>query len=176
MGGWGSGRRWLTKTTVEECLTLDINRLVKDGLLYADIDTSGTLTWRNTRTGKEVAQCAFGVNTIDPSSSWIRVSYSLEERGAIISYKIGLQTTRPNFGGVRWWFTCPLSKNGVPCKRRVAHLHIPPGDEYFGCRHCYDLTYTSCRESHRFDRLFNSIGKDLGVDPKIIIRAWKKRR
>ena len=56
-------------------------------------------------------------------------------------YKIPLVTTPCRLGGHRYWFQCALSKNGVPCNRRVGVLY--KGGDYFGCRHCYDLTYSS---------------------------------
>jgi len=54
--------------------------------------------------------------------------------------------TYPRFGGVRWWFVCPLSVNGVECRKRVGKLYLPPRQKYFGCRHCYDLSYQSRQE------------------------------
>ena len=47
---------------------------------------------------------------------------------------------------VRYWFICPLSRNGVYCGRRVGNLYKAPGADYFGCRHCYDLSYESRNE------------------------------
>jgi len=35
------------------------------------------------------------------------------------------------------------------CGRRVAKLYLPRGARYFGCRHCYDLTYLSCQRSDK---------------------------
>jgi len=54
-------------------------------------------------------------------------------------------TTRPYFGGIRWWFICPLIVEGRACQERVRRLHLPPGGRYFGCRRCYNLTYESVR-------------------------------
>jgi len=31
----------------------------------------------------------------------------------------------------------------------VGKLYLPPGGKYFGCRHCYNLTYKSCQESDK---------------------------
>jgi len=47
---------------------------------------------------------------------------------------------------VRYWFICPLSVNGVYCGRRVGTLYLASGGPYFGCRHCYNLTYESRNE------------------------------
>ena len=39
--------------------------------------------------------------------------------------------------------TCPLTVDGIPCGRRVGTLYLPSGMSYFGCRHCYNLSYKS---------------------------------
>ena len=36
--------------------------------------------------------------------------------------------------------------NGACCGRRVGTLYLPPGSKYFGCRHCYNLSYDSRNE------------------------------
>jgi len=36
-------------------------------------------------------------------------------------------------------------------------LYLPAGSLYFGCRHCYDLTYRSCQDSHKRDFLADLI-------------------
>ncbi|MBX3420038.1 MAG: hypothetical protein KF752_00640 [Pirellulaceae bacterium] len=42
---------------------------------------------------------------------------------------VRLQTTPTQFGGQRWWFTCPLIVDGVACKRRAGKLQLPPEAE-----------------------------------------------
>jgi len=52
MGGYGSGR-WgcsTKKNTVEDCLVLNINKLVRDRLVYSGLHAYGTLNWTNTAT------------------------------------------------------------------------------------------------------------------------------
>ncbi len=71
-------------------------------------------------------------------------AYGTKER---INYKIPLTTTKCNFGGKRFWFICPLRKNNRYCGKRVGVLYLT--DKYFGCRHCYDLTYESRNENRR---------------------------
>jgi hypothetical protein len=42
--------------------------------------------------------------------------------------------------------------------RQAGRLYLPSGSRYFGCRACHDLTYTSCRESHkRGSRLYSGL-------------------
>jgi len=172
MGGSGSGRYWWDKkTTVEDCLHLAARRLVKQRLLYLGIHTFGTLTWTKTATGEEISSCGYEINTLSEYASWLRLYYKLTRSGEELDYRIYPQTTRPHYGGVRWWFACPLVSNGRPCNRRVGKLYLPPGGRYYGCRHCYDLTYKSCQESHKFDALFASIARDVGTSPEMVKRT-----
>jgi len=77
-------------------------------------------------------------------------------------YKISLTKTPCNFGGVRYWFICPLSVNGVYCGRRTGTLYLASGGNYFGCRQCYDLSYES-RNECRLGR-FGNIGFTLKAE------------
>ena len=54
-----------------------------------------------------------------------------------------LVTTKPHFGGLRWWFICP----GLRCGgKRVAKLYRPPNGDLFLCRECYEITHRSSQE------------------------------
>ena len=109
------------------------------------------------------------------SYSWIWTATGRHESAACT---VWLTTTRPHFGGLRWWFCCPLRVEGRPCGRRVGKLYLPPGGRYFGCRHCYDLTYTSCQESRKYDGLARFLAGDLGTDlatAKELMREIGKR-
>ena len=100
-----------------------------------------------------------------PEDNYVRLYYtqtdSSTKEKTELDYKIELAATPCNFGGKRYWFICPLVIDKKPCKRRVAMLYLPPGRQYFGCRHCYNLPYESCRESHKRDRLYRIIGGDI---------------
>ena len=71
-----------------------------------------------------------------------------------LTYKSKLLSTPCNFGGVRYWFECPLTTNGKACKKRVGVLY--QSGKYFGCRHCHRITYSS-RNINRRNILFNSM-------------------
>ncbi len=153
MGGQGSGSwyRWNKKNTVNDGLSLDINQLVRDGLIMRDY-AAGSLRWQNTNTGEETASIGFFLEPLGEDGLTMRLHYTRTVRNGEkenLHYSIVIQTTRPNYGGRRYWFTCPLTVNGWPCRRRVGKLYLPPGGKYFGCRHCYNLTYKSCQESDR---------------------------
>ena len=75
--------------------------------------------------------------------------------------RIELERTKPHYGGVRWWFSCPK------CGLRVSRLHKPSHTEYFFCRHCYDLTYESVQLSDaRTKAFFKLIARDLNSTPR----------
>jgi hypothetical protein len=145
---------------------------MQEGLLQAGICRSGSWHWqRRSVRGRKGSSVDYEVNTpADPP--WVRLSYTLTATGEDLDYRVGLTTTAPHFGGLRWWFVCPLTVNGVPCGRRVGKLYLP--GQYFGCRHCHELTYTSCQESHRYDRLWERIARDTGQDVREVKRIMQR--
>ncbi len=153
MGGSGSGNHYHwwrhgKKTVVEDCTQLEANRWAREGILKAGVRLSGSWRWVY-RSGRENS-IGYEVLTLGLARPVVRLFYSItragtEERDAL-DYPVRLTTTRPRFGGLRWWFLCPLVVNDRPCGRRVGKLYLPPRGRYFGCRHCHRLTYTSCQE------------------------------
>ncbi len=177
MGGFGSGRSLgpSKKGRVEDCTILNADKLARDRILYSGLHTFGTLTWTDSLTGEQISSCAYEVNTVELYAAWFRVFYTLPQTREKASYRVRLTTTRPYFGGIRWWFICPLVVDRVPCNRRVGRLYLPPGGKYYGCRVCYDLTYTSCQDSHKFDQVLAMMAKELDTTPataKRLIRWW----
>lgn len=76
----------------------------------------------------------------------LRLAYTVtppREDPTEYEYRIPLEYTPCNFGGVRPWFRCP----GDGCAERVGTLHRPPGRDLFACRECYDLGYLTSRQS-----------------------------
>lgn len=137
------------------------------------------------------------LHTVGGSIKWSNgstISYRVERRGTAVVLRLIYTTTKPSgdkiesdypvlmtytvphFGGRRWWFICPLSVNGKPCRRRVGKLYSPHS-EWFGCRHCFDLTYESTRESELYragrerDKIIERLGGDSsGIFPRL---PWK---
>jgi len=60
------------------------------------------------------------------------------------------------------------------CGAHVRTLHLPPGRVRFRCRDCYDLTYRSCQESHKWESLFKQIAPP-GIDGATVARLLRKR-
>jgi hypothetical protein len=163
MGGFGSGRTGGCPT-VEDGLTLDLGQLIRQCRVMPEQHVSGSLVWTRTRTGERVASIGYEAWMLDPDRSWIRLQYTRTGRrdGATLAsdYQVQLTTTRPRFGGLRWWFICPLTG------RRAAKLHLPGGAHRFACRQAYRLAYRSQRESGmdqthaRQARLYRKLGNE----------------
>ncbi|MCI0455832.1 MAG: hypothetical protein L0Z62_02470 [Gemmataceae bacterium] len=145
MGGLGSGRwSWHSKkTTVEGCRVLDLLWLARQGKVEAG--RAGSIRWSQGE--REIASVGYTIRHA-AGGLLLLVSYRwsrAEGEGESVELPIRLETTRPRFGGVRWWGRCPLVVNKVACRRRVAKLYLPPRARYFGCRACHALTYRSAQ-------------------------------
>jgi hypothetical protein len=179
MGGSGSGRQtcWDKKTTVEECRQLDAARWMREGILRADAHHLGSWGWWDRYSGEQTASVGYLVNTTNIHTPLVRLFYTITRRNGEqieCDYWILLSTTRPTYGGLRWWFICPLIANDRPCRRRVQKLYLPSGGTYYGCRHCYDLTYTSSQESHKHDRWWKLIAKDTDWDWRAVRNVMER--
>lgn len=172
MGGFGSGH-WIDmmtrKVNTGLCRTLSVKTLKKMGVF--DADRTGEqfcIRWVN-----EFGDDA-GMVTITPHVSGHGNKRSLRvEIGAVSEVDGGsvtvtgqvipVTTTPCYYGGVRYWLRCPAVTDGLLCENRVGVLYLPPGGTVFGCRHCHDLTYESCQQSHKYDRVFEHL-KELDTE------------
>jgi len=160
MGRW----YWDKKRTVEDCKSISISFLRRNG--YFDSPLPRGIVWTN-RCGEETASMTVSVHTSEVEGH-IRLLYTITDRNtgkvSHFDYKVQLTATPCHLGGVRWWFICPLNRNGVYCGRRVAKLYRAPRADYYGCRHCYDLSYES-RNDSRHGR-FAHMGRFLTLDKR----------
>jgi hypothetical protein len=145
VGGVGSGswHRFDKKTITDECLSIDVRYLHRNGLLQPG--RSFSLRW--SQAGNQIGSIG-GVSHHDD-----RVTFFYRHRRGSggdwedVKETVALEWTACNFGGERHWFVCP----GADCGRRVAVLYGP--GRYFLCRRCYDLTYQSRRENKMYRAL-----------------------
>ena len=162
MGGYGS-TRWgwsQKKTQVEECLKFSIFS-IKD---YLKPGFRGASYWY--RGERKVASIRYRVLGEDTPTS-VRLDYSITKHigeKTNLDYCVQLTTTPLAWGGERYWLICPLTINGQPCSRRVGCLYLPPNGQYFGCRHCYNLTYRSSQESGQFKSFYESLAATMQVE------------
>lgn len=138
----------MPKQRVETCFTLGppLGPLTK---------TQGTWRWPN---GWQV----------DYSISTERSELYLffKHNGMGLQQEIPLRHTKPNYGGLRWWFLCPK------CNLRVSRLYKPPQVYCFFCRHCHDLTYESSQLSGtEIRKLYQRIAKKVQTTTREV-RIW----
>lgn len=152
-----------SKTTVEQATKLSIFKLKEFGLLKGY--GASNLTWTHSLSGR---QNSIGI-IVNTNELYAKVNYTNTDRytgkKTDYDYKIQLTTTPCHFGGVRYWFVCPLVVNGIPCGRKTGTLYLASGGNYFGCRHCYNLSYES-RNECRLGR-YGQIGHFLGIERRI---------
>jgi hypothetical protein len=149
---------------------------MREGILKAGAFRGGVWQWVY-HSGR-AARIGYEADLRDPRHASVTLEYTKggepPDGPTSLRYPIELASTVPRFGGLRWWFVCPLVVRGRRCGRRAGKLHLPPGGRYFGCRHCYDLTYTSCQESHKFDGLWRLLARRTGSDPATVKRLMKR--
>jgi len=151
---------WSDRGTVEECKSIDIFLFSRQDWFCGFVGQ--TIQWRN-NFGEITGSIGINVSTDEEKleDNYVRLYYtqtdSSTKEKTKLDYKIELVTTPCNFGNKKYWFICPLVIDKKPFQRRVAKLYLPPGKQHFGCRHCYNLTYESCRETHKRDRLYSII-------------------
>jgi len=172
LGGIGSGRRFHHKRIeVESCKALairDLRDAIRAGPGYC-----GDLTWW---IGKQkTGAISYEIVKADPAGLGVRLIYTLgkgtpEQRD--LDYTVPLLPVA-KAAGQAWYFQCMASRSGGPtCCRRVGKLYLPPGGQIFACRLCYNLTYRSCNESHKWDGIYKHLAAETGQDPRAIARAF----
>ena len=173
MGGYGSGVPYMKnqRPVKEDGLTLNLETLFKKGILPIENNIeiyNGSLQWTNTTTGRKTASIGFDFRSVDVDEKRMVLKYTNTYRGQKTEVKldIRLECTYPLYGGRRWWFTCPIIKNGYSCGRRTNRLYSVSGCPYFGCRNCFNLTYESSNDSHKFDGLIARMAFDTGKTVK----------
>ena len=160
MGGYGSGPSGSKKSTVEDSLVLAIGPYFER---QSPKLWSGTSRWL--RNEQVVSSLEF---QFELSADGLVMTLHYSVQGEAVRLPIMIQKSVTPFGGARHWFTCPLRRNGIACLRRCHKLYAAPGSKYFGCRHCMNLTYQSCRESHQFERMFGQLSK-LGMEQELAL-------
>jgi hypothetical protein len=162
MARYGGGR-----PTAEGSLTLDLYKLMRDGMCAPRKYGRGELHWSTNgiRTGSMGFESALG-----DDRGFIRLRYTSTlwngEKHAS-DYRIELTATPQPFGGKRWWFICP--KTG----ELVWKLYLPPGAVTFASRGHYRIGYRCQREgSHDRDinrafKLRRRLGSEDGLDAPI---------
>ena len=118
MGGIGSGWQCERKLAVEECLTLPASLFRRE--VAEGASASGTVSWSHPG-ADPFASIRYAATLSHDGSGYIRLRYMA--RGESMDYRVRLVTTRPNYGGLRWWFLCPANaERGVETRSQA----LPP--------------------------------------------------
>lgn len=167
MGGWGSGRPgW--RPVVEDALKLDFGFVRRMG------GYSGQLWW--SRGDERVATIGWALNL---GAECLTLNYVVGAERRPVEQSIRLTTTRPHFGGIRWWMVCPATG------RRAAKLYKYPGCDLFVSREALGMAYQSQREDaldraiRRGVRVAEKLGrKNVGLDevPYLPKPKWMRWR
>ena len=149
MGGYGSGRTSY-KQKAENCRSLDVNRLNREGCL--EHGRQGNWVW--SRDGQELARIGYKAD-----DGRFILDYKIRQYGGDwepINQHIAITYADCHYGNQRAYFRCHGVVNGRHCGRRVAKLFL--GGNYFLCRHCYNVNYASQSEE-RYDRMLRRANK-----------------
>ena len=155
MGGSGSGRSEDT-AKLDRGLRLSIKRLLQDGVLSQKRGwRAGGWQWNFSYGGS--VSVGYEVYTRDRSYMWMRLHYThtpyYSGEPENMDYKIQIVTTRPHYGGERFWFVCPLTHE------RAAVLYSPSGSKWFASRHAFRRLKYRSQSRSAYDRAYNKIKK-----------------
>lgn len=133
----------MSKRTAEQLPKLSVFWLKKQGYLKSGY-RSGSINW--SCNGESHGSMGIATNLDDPlRGNYLNLRYTNTDywSGAKseMDYNIKLESTPCNYGDKRYWFICPLSRNGLYCGRRVGVIYSV--GKWFGCRHCAYVAYSS---------------------------------
>ncbi|MBI2473389.1 hypothetical protein HYV70_02445 [Candidatus Uhrbacteria bacterium] len=144
----------MARGTCEGRTKISIFWLRQKGYLTPDMPWRwDSLSWTNTYSGESAGSLSYQIKldeNKEPNSKvgYMRLMYTNTSAWSgektEIDYEIPIVTTGCNYGGIRFWFRCPLNANGVYCGRRIGVLYKI--SQYYGCRHCGDLVYAAQNE------------------------------
>lgn len=106
---------------------------------------SGAISWVfGTRKSTIKFLLATNMQEVAGMGDYIRLHYTptYQLKEGEIDFKVSLTTTPCNYGGVRYWFVCPLCGNQVGVIYSVG--------KYFGCRKCGNIAYMAQMEGGKY--------------------------
>ncbi len=166
----------MRRDTCEGSLRLEMPWLRKKR--YLEGLRAGSVYWNSSRYPEQSVGITVDTVSAIPFVLLHYVQTSKEGVKTSFDYKITISSIPCRFGGRRYYFQCPLSRNGVMCNRRVGVIYLC--GKWFGCRKCHDLAYDSQQESRRagYGGLFKYWGLSMKLEDrteKMRVKYWKGR-
>lgn len=143
---------------VEQCLRIDAADLRRSAVFRGGV--RGRMSW--TLGEVEIAWATYCFTPQSDGAGELDLEFHRAEQKKRM--RIALQSTTPNFGGIRFWLTCPR------CRRRARTLFATQRELQPACRRCHGLQYISAQthdarvdalrkdEAKMFATLFDSSG------------------
>ena len=134
--------RALVEYSLQLPVTLFASRLNEQHYLL-----QGVLRWTVWPTDEILAELEYWLEREGHSGWSCLLSFALLDDPVPfeVRQRVSVATTRPHFGGLRWWFRCPGECDGRSCGRRSHKLYLPAGGVGFACLLCHGLVYSSTR-------------------------------
>jgi hypothetical protein len=110
------------RVCLESGLKLDINKLIRKGMMQPGSWTRALTSWSYTHGGETIANAIITANMECEERGWIRVEKGKQDQW------IDLISQPRNLGGRQWYFICPKTS------RRCSILWKPPGSSIFASR------------------------------------------
>jgi len=110
------------RACLQDGLSLDLNRLARQGLIQSGAYSARRISWTNNYTGEQIASGFITADMSGPDEGWFRIQIGQ------LDQRINLVSCPRHFGGRQWYFLCPSTN------RRASVLWKPPGARYFACR------------------------------------------
>jgi hypothetical protein len=145
---------------VEECRSLSIANLVSSRIVVSNcapdsLRSPQTISWSS---GFEVLAQYEGNRR---EEGRLRLVYTIRGERIEDKFEVTSMPSPLGYGRRRYYFTCGGIESEM-CGRRAGKLYLPPGERYFACRNCHDLTYRSSKEhDKRMDMFCRMSPKDL---------------
>jgi hypothetical protein len=137
---------------VEDCLVLSIHDLIRQGAVVPGSLHHSLWSWTNDAAEEPHAIARYEGDLRNESAAWLQLQCITEDGS--VNQSLWLTHTHPHFGGLRWWFWCPVMNV------RAGKLYLPPGARLFASRRAYGLTYESCQRSGASERFWQQLVRD----------------
>lgn len=160
----------MSKIIKEDCKSISVYKLKEWGYLKSSSFRRSNIHWSNCD-GERKGDVNIEIDFRDPCNKSVVVEYKIrryEDGWRNVKQRFDIVSTKCNYGGERCWFICSLYSGGAHCGRRVAKLYLTSESGYFGCRHCFNLTYEARNSGYTYS-LF-----DLDKYEEKIKKRWYK--